>query len=465
MTSEPNISGTARALLQDVALDARVQRLCTSLGADAELHLVGGIVRDTILGRSNSDIDLASRLRPDELLSRLERAGVRVIPTGLQHQTVTVVPVMDWPALEITTFRGPNMSPLGGVVAAERIEEDLQFRDFTVNALAYRLSDGALFDCDNGLADLDARIIRAVGNATERFTEDPLRILRMVRFAAQLGFTVDAATMAASRSFGECIANVSVERVRDEFGKILLTPRPAWGIRMLEELGFLRYFLPELSNCVAFEQNDFHSKDVFEHTLEVVEKTRSEIVLRLAALLHDIGKPPSLTVDEDGHRHFYLHECIGAEMSELLLQRLRYPTATVENVVTLVRTHMRPTSAAAPGIRRLLRDTGDLYDLWRELKEADATSTRLEQQQLREELVRFDENVAEVKKGPNVSPLKNLAIGGKDLIALGLIPGPRFGEILRALHERVLDEPALNSKDSLLPMALALAQDGDTKTL
>lgn len=430
-----------------------------ALGEEAELHLVGGSVRDAILSLPSFDLDLASALSPEEILERLSKAEIRVIPTGLQHQTVTAVPIPGEAAVEITSFRSAGMSPESGLVLGTSIEEDLSYRDFTVNALAFSLSGHHLIDPHSGLEDIQRKVIRAVGDATSRFTEDPLRILRMLRFSCFEGFSLDAETKESSKAFATRIGGIAPERVREEFSKILLSSRADFGLNQLVELGFLKEFIPELVDCVGFEQNEFHPHAVFEHTLVVLMKTAPELRLRLAALFHDIGKPPSLSVDTEGRRHFYRHESIGADMTKDILKRLRYPNALSDEVVTLVRTHMRPITAGLPGLRRLLRDTEEVYDDWRALKEADASSVLLDQSQLKKELEHFDELMEEVKKGPNVSPLKNLAINGKDLIELGLTPSPRFGEILRELHERVLDEPELNTKESLLALVAKLEQN------
>ncbi len=445
--------------LRRLAESPKLKLLSQALGEDAELHLVGGSVRDAILRRPTLDLDLASKLPPSDLVQRLTAADIRVIPTGLQHQTVTAVPIAGDAAVEITSFRTAGMNPESGLVLGASIEEDLSYRDFTVNALAYDLNENALVDPNAALADIEQKVIRAVGLPKTRFTEDPLRILRMVRFACFEGFSLDEQTKEQSKEFAERIPQIAAERVREEFSKILVSSRADEGLNLLVELGFLQQFIPELVDCVGFEQNEFHPHEVFEHTLVVLMKTAPELRLRLAALFHDIGKPPSLSVDEQGRRHFYRHESIGAEMTKDILKRLRYSNNLIDEVVTLVRTHMRPITAGLPGLRRLLRDTEEVYEDWRALKEADASSVLLDQTQLAEELKTFDSLMEEVKKGPNVSPLKNLAIGGDDLIQLGLTPSPRFGEILRALHERVLDEPELNTKESLLALVAELDQN------
>ena len=440
-------------ILRRVSESAEVQKLSDALRADAELYLVGGTVRDAFAGGQVHDLDCASLLFPDEIRARLEGAGIHCVPTGLKHQTVTAVVSEGGANIEITTFRGPGMDPKGGVSASSSIEEDLRYRDFTINALAYSPASRRVVDPHGGLEDLQRKVVRAPGSPDDRFREDPLRVLRMIRFASRTGFTVDAATFHAAAKFVEELRSVSVERIRDEHSKTLLADQPDRGLRMYFELGILTLLFPEIAAFVGFEQNEFHKDDLFEHTLEVIRRTPPDLALRLAALLHDVGKPASLSFHPDtGARRFFRHESIGAEMSVDFLRRLRYPRSLTEEVVLLVETHMRPIEAGPGGLRRLLRDTGESFDRWRILKEADAASTKLEHSELLRRLAEFDAAMAEVKKGPAVSPLKSLAVNGNDLLALGVTPGPRVGVLLRALHEKVLDDPSLNERETLLAL-------------
>ncbi len=434
-----------------VSEDGRIQRIAEALGKDADVYLVGGTVRDALLGIPPKDLDLAVATAPSEVLQALVKAGIHCIPTGLKHQTVTAVPD-GFGNVEITTFRGPGMTPAGGAVIGSSIEEDLKYRDFTINALAFSVRDKKIVDVSNGLSDLTNKILRAVGNAKARFSEDPLRAIRLVRFQAQLGYSMEAGTREAAKEARNALESVSVERLREEFSKILISVRPAEGLMNLLELGFLDLYSPELVTCVDFEQNRFHRADVFRHTLEVVQNTEPDLVLRLAALFHDIGKPPTLSVEGED-RHFFLHEKVGAEMTEEILTRLKYPNSIVDQVVTLVRTHMRPLDAGPPGLRRLLRDTGELYPAWRKLKESDALACRVDPDEYRTRLEVFDKAIAEVQAGPKLSPLSSLAIDGNDLIEMGMKPGRPMGDLLRALHEKVLDDPALNVRETLLDLA------------
>ncbi len=439
--------------LRTLAGDTRITRIERALGKDAKLCLVGGAVRDAVLGGVTRDLDLASALLPAEVKSRLEQGGIKVYPIGLRHQTVAALPVEDEEIIEITTFRGKEMSPDSGVVASQTVEEDLQYRDFTVNALAFELQSETLIDPCGGLNDLKKQLIRCPGIPRERFREDPLRCLRLVRFACQLNFQIDLDTAIHASEFAASLAAVSAERIRDELTKILLSPEPRRGFQLLDQLGFLGVVLPELQAGIGFEQNEFHTSDVFEHTLEVVSKTEPELMLRLSALFHDVGKPFTLSVDSDGHRHFYHHEKVGAEMTKEILTRLRFPGAVTDGVVKLVATHMRPIEAGPGGLRRLLRDTDELFPVWRALKEADSASVKIDPIELQERLRQFDEAIEDVKKGPPVSPLKSLAINGSDLLALGMPESRALGDLLKALHEEVLDNPDLNTKEQLLERA------------
>lgn len=446
-----DLTKNAITLLDSLAQDERFIIVRSALGADSKLYFVGGCVRDAAMGLAPQDIDLATVLAPDEVRRRLERAGIRVAPTGLKHQTVLAVPIVGADGIEITTFRTAHMRPEGGVLQSNSIEEDLHYRDFTINAIAYDPRENKLIDPCAGLGALQRKTIAAVGDCRERFREDPLRAIRMVRFACALQFEIEPETLKAAHEFCEPVRGIAIERIRLEFDKIICSPQPARGLQLLYDLGVLPIILPEIARFVGFEQNDFHQWDLFTHTLHVVEGTEPQRVLRLAALFHDVGKPDTLSIGpEDGNRHFYLHDSVGAKLTEEILTRFRYPNETVAEVVTLVKLHMRPLSAGSAGLRRLLRDCGELYPTWRNLKIADTLATKVDPEIFREELAAFDQNIEKVQTESTVHPFAHLAISGRDLIELGLEPGPSFGDILRALHEKVLDDPTLNTKETLL---------------
>ncbi len=421
-----------------------------ALPEQTELYLVGGTLRDIILDRTIYDFDLASSMEALPLCEHLEQRGIRTIPTGLKHNTVTALPRRTDRPVEITTFRGKREQT--EAQPAQGITEDLWLRDFTINALAYNLITEELIDPVQGLLDIQHKIVRAVGSPAERFKEDPLRLLRMVRFASWEGFSLDQESRKEALLKAPLLARISVERIREEFNRILLSERPKHGLFLLLELKLLEQFMPEVAAFDGFEQNRFHHLDLFSHCASVVEKTPPDLVLRLAALLHDIGKPSTLSTDEQGERHFFCHETVGLELARAILERLRYSRNIISDVEVLIRTHMRPLTAGPSGLRRLLRDTDHLFEKWRQLKKADSLSVPMDPQVVEREFADFDKAIAEVHLGPDVSPFKNLAVNGNDLIALGLKPGPSFGTILRTLHEKVLDKPELNSKEVLLKM-------------
>jgi tRNA nucleotidyltransferase (CCA-adding enzyme) len=297
-------------------------------------------------------------------------------------------------------------------------------------------------------------LIRAVGDSEARFKEDPLRLLRAIRLAAQLDFSIEPATWVSINTNCVLLGLVAIERIRDEFVRLLLSANPKKGLELLRDSGLLEVAFPEIYSFVGFEQNRFHKDDLFDHSIEVVSRTESILTLRLAALLHDIGKPATLSCDPvTADRHFYRHESVGAELSNNFLDRLRFSKSDKAKVHTLVHTHMRPLDAGQSGLRRLLRDTEDLYPQWRQLKEADASSCKMDVTLLQADLKQFDENMKLVLAGPQVSPLKTLAVNGNDIISLGVEKGPDVGNILRALHEKVLDDPQLNTKEVLLRIA------------
>jgi tRNA nucleotidyltransferase (CCA-adding enzyme) len=437
--------------------DPRTLLLNTILSAHGELYVVGGAIRDHILGRSIKDIDYAYSRNPEEIISILEKANIRVIPTGLSHQTVTAKPLEDLPHVEITSFRNADMKPEGGVFLGSSISEDLLYRDFTVNALALPThhvtkDTKILIDPTDGLEDIKNKIIRTPGSPTERFREDPLRILRMVRFTGQLDFSIEENTEKEAKSLFHLLSSVSIERIRDEFFKILLTDNVRNALLKLKELNFFSMFLPEIDQCIDFEQNRFHKHDVFLHTIDVIENTPPALLLRLSALFHDIGKPPSLSVDANGERHFYLHEKIGAEMISDIAKRLKFSNELHEALKKLTHTHMRPVDAGTGGLRRILRDTEPYYQQWRTLKYADTIAVLGETETVKNTFSEFDQRIKTILDNEANAPFRKLAVGGTDLIEMGFTPGPKFKEILSYLEEIIIEDPSLNTHETLIRM-------------
>lgn len=428
------------ALLTSLVSTPIVSQLKISLGTDAGLFLVGGTVRDVLAGREGYDIDLASSLLVEEIERRLTGAGIRVIPTGMKHGTVTAL--VEGVGVEITSFRAQSTT-------SPCVEEDLLSRDFTINALAFDVERCCLLDPAGGAEDLRHGIIRGVRDPFARFEEDPLRLLRMVRFGPASGRTIDPATADAAKRCATSLTRVSVERIRSELDRIWMSSHPGDGLRALLHLGLLEFTIPELLPTVGFEQNRFHVHDVFEHTVAVLDGCPPDLILRWAAVFHDIGKAHTLSVDEAGNRHFYEHEVVSTEIGMEVMRRLRFSNDQMSSISCLVRLHMRPLDCGAPGVRRLIRDLGEEFERWRNFKRADKPPV-YEDARVDEMLERFDALVASEKSRLKGSVYGRLAVTGDDLIALGIKPGKGLGQILKELESLVLDNPDANDREVLL---------------
>jgi tRNA nucleotidyltransferase/poly(A) polymerase len=442
-------SATLSAIAELPALKA----ITGMLGEKGQPHLVGGAVRDAILGLGSEDLDVATALSPQEVLERASRAGMRTVETGIAHGTVLCV--IDGVHVEVTSYRSPSDRTVHR--PGRSIEEDLNGRDFTINALAYDLLTQKLVDPFRGEDDLRSGILRGVGDAEARFREDPLRILRMVRFGPAAGRTIAAETYAAAGPLTPLLSGVAVERIKNELDRMILLDAVA-AFRELYRLGILAKLFPEVEAMVGFEQNEFHIHDVYEHTMWVLGRTPPDRILRWSAFFHDFGKPPSLSIDDAGRRHFYGHEIFSAEIAERRLRALKFSNTEIESICRVVRHHMRPVDCGPSGIRRILRDLGDDLPVWHALKYADAPP-KASIEEISSAMQRFDEMVEVEKERSAGLGLKRLVIDGNDLIQLGIPAGPKMGRILRAIDERVIEDPELNSRESLL--ALAKKLDGE----
>jgi tRNA nucleotidyltransferase (CCA-adding enzyme) len=422
-------------------------------GAGKRCYLVGGAVRDFLIGREAGDFDVATDARPEEV-ARVYR---RVIPTGVRHGTVTVL----WKGrgIEVTTFRteadyGDGRHP-DSVSYAATIEEDLSRRDFTMNAMAFDLISGALVDPYGGRGDLAASLIRAVGDPLERFREDGLRPLRAIRFSAQLGFSIEALTLAAIRPSLDRLAMVSAERARDELQKILLSHKPSRALLLMESTGALGLLLPELAACRGVEQKGMHVFDVLDHLLACVDAIAPDITLRLAALLHDVGKPAAKAEGPGGEPTFHRHEAISAEMAEAILRRLRFPNAVIDGVSHLVRNHMfaYDESWSDAAVRRFIARVGiDSMDALLDLRVADGTAIIGRPVDPRG-LEPLRDRVRAALEAKEAFGLADLAVKGGDLASIGVPPGRGMGAMLKELLETVMDDPALNERGRLLEIA------------
>lgn len=420
--------------------------------AGYEAYIVGGCVRDAMLGREPDDWDITTSATPEEVKALF----CRTIDTGIAHGTVTVM--FGKEGYEVTTYRvdgkyEDHRRPASVTFTASLIE-DMKRRDFTINAMAYNEEEG-LVDHFDGIGDLKKQIIRCVGNPKERFDEDALRILRAVRFAAQLDFQIDENTREAIRNQSVFLRDISAERIHVELTKLLVSKHPE-RLRAAYELGVTAVVLPELDRMMETSQNNkHHIYSVGEHTLNVVKEVPPTETLRWAALLHDVAKPVTKTTDEKGD-HFYGHNEVGAKMARKILLRLKFDNATIARVERLVLWHdygmgEKPTLRS---FRKSLSKMGaDMFEDYVYIKRADilAQSAYMQEQKLAnlEQLKIYYRQILEQQQ---CLSLKDLEVTGKDLIEQGMKPGREIGDMLHYLLECVLENPEQNQRDTLLKL-------------
>lgn len=421
-----------------------------------EAYVVGGCVRDSLLGRSPKDWDVCTNALPEEVLRVFKR--FHVIKTGLQHGTVTVM--VNHEPVEVTTFRidgayTDNRHP-DSVNFVSRVEEDLARRDFTINAMAFNPTRG-LVDAFDGQADLKAGVIRCVGEPDARFNEDGLRILRALRFAARYNFGIETETAFSIHRNRHLLENVSVERIFTELKGILIGEGVLGMMQAFPDV--FTIIIPELAATIGFDQhNPHHIYDVWTHTAHAVQAAPADEVIRLALLLHDIAKPATFTRGDDGRGHFYGHGTRGANMARSILRHLKSDTTTMENVVTLVREHDNTLPTTAPGMRRIIGRLGlntlnQLFTIKQADMDAQSSHERLEKQVTLRNARLLLEDVLE---GPPAYTVGDLALAGRELIAMGLKPGPAMGSILKTLLAEVQDECLANTREALTPRAQEL---------
>jgi len=426
--------------------------------------IVGGCVRDLIRDKPAKDWDVATDARPEEVI----RFFRKVVPTGLQHGTVTVV--LRGAHYEVTTLRGDGEYSDGRrpdkVEFVDDIVADLSRRDFTVNAIALDPVDGHIIDPFGGRTDLATGVVRAVGDPRERFAEDGLRVLRAARFAATLGFVIDPDTeraMGEERSHGT-FRRVSAERVRDEWLKSMRALRPSVAFEIMRRTGILGLICPELLESVGCEQNKWHVFDVWNHAMACLDACEPEPILRIAALLHDIAKPRTRAFSDKTEDYtFYDHEKVGGVMCEEILTRLRFSNEEREHITLLVKNHLicYDESWTDAAVRRWLRRVGKTLapDLYR-LAFADVSGKGRDATDEIAALNRLQERAARVQAEGTAFGPKDLAIRGSDLIRdLSLKPGPILGEILAVLVEFVTDEPTANERTRLLAEARRIVEE------
>jgi poly(A) polymerase len=451
--SEDERQVRAAAVEQDTLLDRLppclrelTERLAASFTAHGQqLYLVGGVVRDLLLGRPVSDLDFTTSAEPPLTKQLGLEAGAQSVYTvGEAFGTIGLV--FDGVGVEVTTFREeryptPDRRPL--VRYGTTLLGDLARRDFTVNALALDVETGDLVDPFGGQEDLARRLIRAVGSPGERFDEDPLRILRAARLAAELGFEIEASTLEAMKELAPELGRISVERIAAELNRLLIAPDAPHGLRLLHRAGLLPYALPELLP-LAEDPGIGRHKHLWDHTLQVVGQAPPRLAVRWAALLHDAAKPMTRSVDERGEVHFFGHEVVGAELARRTLRRLRQEKALIERVARLVELHLRPAGYdetwTDSAVRRLVVEAGELLDDLLDLVAADVTSARTHRRrQAARRIAALRAHIQRLREEAALAEIRSPLDGHELMASFGRPPGRWIGELKRHLRELVIE--------------------------
>lgn len=440
--------------------------------AGFEAYLVGGAVRDVILGKEASDWDVTTNATPQDVMKIFHK----VIPTGIDHGTVTVH--LLGKEIEVTTFRCEKGYSDGrhpdSIEFTSDITEDLSRRDLTINAIAASLKDGKIVDPFEGRKDIKNKIIRTVGKAYDRFMEDGLRPVRALRFSAQLGFNIEEETFKAisNPDVQNKLKSISVERFRDEFCKMMKTEFPSTGILNMEKTGILKIFIPELAECRGVEQADargYHVFDVFDHNIYACDGApQNNLIVRIAALFHDIGKVDARQeVTEMGVTviHFLKHEIYSAQKARAIMTRLKFSNAEIDAVEHLISEHMFhfEESWSDAAIRRFIIKVGieninnlfdlryaDMYGKYRKKVDPFSPACLL--------LNTFSDRIKEIQAQQTALSLKDMAVNGRDLINAGIKPGPQLGQILEELFQCIVEDPGMNSRETLLNVALKISR-------
>ena len=432
-----------------IALPRKVLMIINNLQLHGyEAFAVGGCVRDSILARRPEDWDITTSAKPEEI-KKLFR---KTVDTGIEHGTVTVLLGKD--SFEVTTYRidgayEDSRHPKE-VKFTNRLEEDLRRRDFTINAMAYN-DEVRLVDVFGGMQDLNHHRIRCVGDPEERFSEDALRILRAVRFSAQLNIPIEPNTARAVKKLAPTLKKISAERIRTELVKLLVSPHPE-RIQDAFELGITRVILPEWDAMVGVEQHTPHHKyDVAEHTIRALKNVKRDKILRLTMLFHDMGKPAMKTTDEKGQDHFKGHALVSEEIARKILRRLKFDNDTVKTVTRLVCYHDYRIEATPQNVRRAMNRIGvELFPYYLAVRMADvkAQSPYRKREKI-ENIVEMRRLYQEALLKDQCVTLRQLAVSGKDLMQLGMKPGRELGSMLSELLEYVIDDPERNDRDTL----------------
>lgn len=439
-----------------IQIPEKVNKIIGTLAAAGhEAYAVGGCVRDAVLGREPADWDITTSALPGEVKALFPRT----VDTGIQHGTVTVM--LGSEGFEVTTYRVDgeyeDCRHPKEVQFTRSLIEDLKRRDFTINAMAYNEETGLVDEFD-GIGDLKRGIIRCVGNAGERFTEDALRMLRAVRFGAQLGFVLEESTEKAITKLCPNLRKVSAERIRVELVKLLISAHPD-RIRDVYRTGMSRVILPEFDACMECEQNNpHHIYSVGEHTIRALLETEPDKVLRLTMLLHDFGKPLTKTTDEKGIDHFYGHQAPGEELAGKIMRRLKFDNETIRQVKKLVYYHDYHPAKTPAGVRKAVNRIGEeLFPLYLKVQRADILAQNPDTQAGKlSDLGEIERLYEKILEDQNCVTLRQLAVTGRDLMEAGIPAGPGLGEILNGLLEKVIEDPGENEKERLIALALGI---------
>lgn len=415
-----------------------------------EAYIVGGCVRDKLLGLIPHDYDITTSAEPQEIKRVFK--DFKTILIGEEFGTIGIL--IDKTLYEVTTFRidgkYKNFRKPENVIFSKNLVEDLKRRDFTINAMAMD-SKGELYDPFGGKNDLEDKVLRAVGRPNERLKEDAIRILRAIRFAGRLNLYIDDELFDAISFERNLLKKISPERIFDEFSKMITSDRPSYYLLLMEETGVLDVIFPELKRTVGFSQfSPYHDKTLFDHLICVMDEVKPDLALRLAALFHDISKVDTLSIGEDGRGHFYGHEILGADLVSEILKRLRVSNKIIDKVKILILDHMKVHSEMTDkALRRQIKRVGrenvlDLYDLLI----ADCKCTRIDRDA--SFIINRKNRVKELLDEKEMKTEKFLEIDGNDIKALGFNEGKIIGKILKDLENLVLDDPEKNKKDYLL---------------
>lgn len=417
-----------------------------------EAYAVGGCVRDSILGREPNDWDVTTSASPQQVKALFPRT----IDTGIQHGTVTVMDGKD--GFEVTTYRidgaYEDCRHPKEVTFTSNLTEDLKRRDFTINALAYSHETG-IVDEFGGMEDLKNGVIRCVGNPMDRFAEDALRMMRAVRFAAQLGFELNEDVKEAIREMADALDMVSAERIQTELVKLMVSPHPHW-FRLAYECGITSVIMPEFDRIMVQRQNGpHHAYSTGGHTLLALQNIPSDKVLRLTMLFHDMGKPDAYTVDENGKDHFRGHAAYSEKVARRIMKRLKFDNDTLNNVCTLVKNHSWYPELSGKSVRRCAYQIGgpELFEQFLKVKRADILAQNPD---VIEQKLHYLDEVnhiwSDIRMHGDCLSLKQLAVTGKDLIEQGMEPGPGLGIILQRMLEDVLEYPEHNTREYLMEL-------------